>query len=84
MRLSGRGETLTASQVRLAFQKAPKGSGWEVGGDGDERLLGGRRGDLVPRRTKQTEYKSHRRREQMECDFLLRAHGERSEIIAHG
>lgn len=33
---------------------------------------------------KQTEYKSLGRREQMECDFLLGAHGERSEIMALG
>lgn len=51
-------------------------------GDRDEHFFGSEQDDLVLRRLQQTEYKSHRRWEQMECEFLLGAHRERGEIIA--
>lgn len=52
-----------------------------VVGDGDERFLGGERDDLVLHCIVQTEYKSHPRWEQMECEFLLGAHSEREREV---
>ncbi len=48
-----------------------------VVGDRDGRFLCAKRDDLALHNIKQTEYKSQLRWEQMECEFLLRAHRER-------